>query len=71
MEKFTRYRVDSPEYAKNPDNFFATYFRRVALTYMEIESSLSDLSPAPKSGILEKNELFYFEIFQKKFKISK
>ena len=40
MGKFTRNRVDSPEYAKNPDdNFFATYFRRVALTYMEIETS--------------------------------
>ena len=39
MGKFTRNRVDSPEYAKNPDdNFFATYFRRVALTYMEIET---------------------------------
>ena len=39
MGKFTRNRVDSPEYAKNPDqDFFATYFRRVALTYMEIET---------------------------------
>ena len=42
MGKFTRNRVDSPEYAKNPDqDFFATYFRRVALTYMEIETSNS------------------------------
>ena len=40
MGKFTRNRVDRPEYAKKWNNKkFATYFRRVVLTYMESESS--------------------------------
>ena len=73
MGKFTRNRVDSPEYAKNPDdNFFATYFRRVVLTYMESESECSlqlVQMETPELFLIAKFEPFFSQSKEREFLI--